>query len=197
MLLAAFATGGGRQIVTTSHRKVNWGYGCGGHCAVNTSGQSETALRNNPPDVRLEDHGTLTQRRSDPGGITITTTRWKYSFHGSSSAGDGRREFDLRTDVSECRRTEETADKGKAATRKQTACPVPPRQWKLECEQKEVPVKGGARLAWVCSPPERMENFGTEFPWVFAVEGSITTVISGEPRPSTTYELSSPAGPHD
>ena len=197
LVLAALAMSGGRQILTTSHRKINWGYGCGGKCAVNTSGESETMLENNPPDVHLEDHGTLTQRQSDPGGIMTITTRWKFAFHGASTAGADRRELDLGTDVSICTRTEERADSGKAATQKQIACAVPPKKWKLVCVRKEVPVKGQPRPAWVCSPPEQLHNFGTEFPWVFAVEGSITTVVSGEPHPTTTYEPTPPSARHN
>lgn len=197
MVLAAFAIGSGSQIVTTSHRKVNWGWGCGGNCAVNRSGESETALGNNPPDVHLEDHGTITQRESDPGGMAITTTRWRYAFHGTSTAGTTRREYELRTDVSECARTEETMDADQPAAKKETECPGPPKRWKLVCERKDVPVKGAPRPAWVCSPPEHMDAFGTEFPWVFAVEGSITTVVSGEPRPRTTYEPSQSSVHHD
>lgn len=197
MVLAALAMSGGQQIVTTSHRKINWGYGCGGNCAVNTSGQSETALGNDPPNVHLEDHGILTQRQNDPGGIMTITMRWKYAFHGVSTAGVDRREYDLGTDVSECTRTEERLESGKAATKKHLACAGPPKKWKLVCERKDVPVKGQPRPAWVCSPPEHLDNFATEFPWVFAVEGSITTVVSGEPRPTTIYELAPASDRHD
>lgn len=188
MALAAYVLAGGSKVITTSHRKVSRGWGCGGNCAVNISGESETTLGNDPPDVHLEDHGTLTRKQNDPGGIVIMATRWKYAFHGTSTAGAARREYELRTDVSECTRTEETMDAGKATTRKQTACPGPPKRWKLACERSDVQVNGRARPAWVCSPPEHMEVFGTEFPWVFGVEGPITTVISGEPQPHTTYE---------
>ena len=155
---------------------------------MNISGESETALGNDPPDVHLDDRGTLTQRMSDPGGMMITVTRWKYAFHGTSTDSTERREYDLHTDLSECTRTLETMDEGKAKTKKETACPGPPEQWKLACERSEVQVKGRARPAWVCSPPEYMDAFGTEFPWVFGVEEPITTVISGEPHPHTTYE---------
>ncbi|HLY63254.1 MAG TPA: hypothetical protein VKV95_21115 [Terriglobia bacterium] len=195
--LAAVAMSGGRQILTTSHRKINWGYGCGGNCAVNTSGESETVLGNNPPDVHLEDHGTLAQRQSDPDGIMTITTRWKCTFHGASIAGAERRVFDLVTDVSECTRTEERMDGGKATTKKQIVCAAPPKKWKLVCVREDVPVKGEPRAAWVCSPSENLDNFGTEFPWVFAVEGSITTVVSGEPHPTTTYELAPPSDRRD
>jgi hypothetical protein len=188
MALAAYAMAGGSGVVTTSHRKVGWGWGCGGNCAVNTSGESETALGNDPPDVRIEDHGTLTRRESGPGGMVITATRWRYAFHGNSTAGTVRREYELRTEVGECTRTEETMDAGKTTARKQTACPGPPKRWKLACARSEVQVKGRPRPAWVCSPPEHMDAFGTEFPWVFGIEESITTVISGEPQPRTTYE---------
>jgi len=187
-LLAAMAVGGGSQIVTTSHRKINWGYGCGGNCALNTSGESETTLGNDPPDVHLEDHGTLTQKQNDPGGIMTNTRRWKYAFHGTSSGGADRREFDLHTDASQCKRTQETMDAGKPTRKKQTACAGPPRNWKLVCERKDVEVNGEPRPAWVCSPAEHLDNFGTEFPWVFGIEGPITAVVSGEPHPTTTYE---------
>jgi hypothetical protein len=186
MALAAYAMAGGSEVVTTAHRKVSWGWGCGGNCAVNISGESETALRTNPPDVHIEDRGSLTRRVSDPGNLLVAATRWKYAFHGTGTAGPLRREYDLSTDVSECTRTEETTDAGE--TRKQTVCAGPPKRWKLACERSEVQVKERARPAWVCSPPEHMDPFGTEFPWVFGIEGPITTVISGEPQPRTTYE---------
>jgi hypothetical protein len=197
MFLAALAMGGGSQTLTTSHRRINWGYGCGGNCAVNTSGESETSWATNGPAVRLEDRGTLTQRTSDPGGIMITTTRWKYKFHGTGAKGADHREFELQTDKSGCKKTQEIMDAGKATKKKKTACAKPPRNWKLVCERKDVPVKGEPRPAWVCSPPEHLDNFGTEFPWVFGVEGSITTVVSGEPHATTTYEPSPPPGQHD
>ncbi len=186
--LAAYAMAGGSELVTTSHRKVNRGWGCGGNCAVNISGESETALENDPPDVHIEDNGTLTQKMNDPGGMMTTTTRWKYAFQGTSTESADRREFDLHTDGSECTRTLETMDEGKAKTKKETACAGPPEKWKLSCERSEVHVNGRARPAWVCSPPEHMAAFGTEFPWVFGIEEPITTVISGEPHPQTTYE---------
>jgi hypothetical protein len=187
-LVAAYALAGGSQIVTTSHRKVSYGWGCGGNCAVNISGESETALGNDPPDVHLEDHGTLTQKQSDPGGLMISLTQWKYAFHGISAGGDTRREYDLHTDVSECTRNSEFHEEGKSTISKPVDCAGPPKQWKLACKRSEVQVKGRARPAWVCSPPNHMDAFGTEFPWVFGIEESITTIVSGEPHPRTTYE---------
>ncbi len=188
MALAAYAIAGGQEAATTSHRKIRWGWGCGGNCAVNIFGESDTTFANDPPNVHIEDHGTLTRQMNDPGGIVIAETRWKFAFHGTGTAGGTRREYELSTDVSECTRTEKTMDAGKATVRKQTACPGPPKRWKLACERTEVQVKGRARPAWVCSPLEHMDSFGTEFPWVFGVEAPITTVISGEPQPRTTYE---------
>jgi len=197
MFLTALPTGGGSPNATTSHRKVYWGYGCGGNCAVNTSGESETSWADNWPAVRIEDHGTLTQRTSDPGGIMVTTTLWNYRFHGTGTESADRREFELQTDKSGCKKTQEIMDAGKATRKKKTACAKPPKKWKLVCERKDVPVKGEARPAWVCSPGEQVANFGTEFPWVFAVEGSITTVVSGEPQRTTTYEAGPPSGPNE
>ena len=188
MALAACGMAAGPGTVTTSAHKVGWGWGCGGNCAVNFSGESETSLGNAPPDVHLEDHGTLTRRESNPGGLVISTTRWRYAFHGTSTSGSERREFALRTDVSECSRTEETLPEGKPAVKKTAPCPRAPRRWKLVCEHQQVQVKGQARPAWVCSPQPPMDPFGTEFPWVFGIDAPITTVISGEPRPQTSYE---------
>ena len=173
------------------------GWGCGGNCAVNISGESETVLRNNPPDVHLEDHGTMTQKENDPGGSVINTTRWKFGFHGTSTTGDNRREYELQTDINECTRTEEMMTSREAAATKKTTCPGPPKRWKLICERKDVPVKNSAQPAWMCSPQEHLNAFGTEFPWVFAIEGSLTTVVAGEPHPSTTYETSPPSVRHD
>ena len=188
MALAAYAAGGGASITATAHRQVHWGWGCGGNCAVNYSGESETALGNDPPDVHLEDRGLLTRRQSGPGGLVTSTTRWRYAFHGSSTAGSERREYALRTDASECTRTEETFAEGKPARKKTTSCPGPPKRWKLACDRKQVEVKGEPRPAWVCSPAAPMHAFGTEFPWVFGIDAPITTVISGEPQPHTRYE---------
>jgi hypothetical protein len=188
MFLAAYAQSGGSHIVTTSPRKVSWGWGCGGHCAVNISGASETVLRDDPPDVHLEDHGSLTRKQTDPGGMMTTLTRWKYAFHGTSTDGATRREYELQTDVSECKRNSEIIESGKSTLSTPTDCAGPPKQWKLSCERSEVQVKGSTRPAWVCSPTDHMEAFGTEFPWVFGVEKSITTIVSGEPQPRTTYE---------
>jgi hypothetical protein len=188
LLVAVIPLGTGTQIVSTSHRKVAYGWGCGGNCAVNISGESETALGNDPPDVHLEDHGTLTQKQTDPGGMMINTKRWKYAFHGASRGDDSKREYDLYTDVSECTRSSEIAEASKNTISTPTDCGGPPKQWKLACERSEVQVKDRARPAWVCSPADHMDAFGTEFPWVFGIEESITTVVSGEPHPHTTYE---------
>lgn len=187
MMLAAYAAGGA-QIVATARHTVAWGWGCGGNCAVNFSGESETSLGNDPPGVHLEDQGTLTRRESSPGGLATSVTRWRYAFHGTSTAGPDRREYALRTDVNQCTRSEQTMDEGKTAAKKTTRCPGPPRRWKLVCERKDVQVAGQARPAWVCSPSQPMDAFGTEFPWVFGLDGPITTVVSGEPRPHTSYE---------
>jgi hypothetical protein len=197
MFFAALATGGGTQIATPSHRKVDWGYGCGGNCAVNTSGESETAVDDNPPHVHLEDHGSLTQRMSDPSGLMITTTRWDYKFHGTGAEHGGRLEYELQIDKRDCKQTREITAPGKKTSRKQIACIEPPKKWILVCDRKNLPVKGGPRPAWVCSPAENFENFGTEFPWVFGVDGPITTVVSGEPHATTTYEATPPTSPND
>jgi hypothetical protein len=197
VFLAALAMGDGSQTLTTSHRKINWGYGCGGNCAVNYSGQSETTLREKSPGVLIEDRGSLIQRTNDPGGSMSNTTNWKYTFRGAATGGEDKREYDLQTKKSKCARTMETMNSDKATTKKEIACAVPPKNWKLLCERKNVQVKGEPRPAWVCSPAEHLDNFGTEFPWVFGVEGSITTVVSGEPRATTTYEATPPSGQHD
>jgi hypothetical protein len=196
MAVAALAAGGSSAIFT-SHRTVAWGWGCGGHCAVNVSGQSETTLGNDPPVAHLEDKGTLTVTHRDPGGTAITTTRWTYAFHGTRTAGSDRRQYQLRTDVNECRRTDQTSDAGKPPSKKETPCPGPPQQWKLVCERRDIQIQAAVRPAWVCFPPEHMAEFGTEFPWVFGIGEPITTVISGEPHPRTTYQLSPPPGRHD
>jgi hypothetical protein len=195
MAVAAYAAGGGSMILT-SHRTVAWGWGCGGHCAVNLSGQSETTLGNDPPVAHLEDKGTFTMTHRDPGGVDITTTRWTYAFHGTRTTGN-RRQYQLRTDQAECRRTDETIREGKTTTKKESSCPGPPPEWKLVCERRDVQVGAALQPAWVCFPPEHMAPFGTEFPWVFGIEQPITTVISGEPQPRTTYELSPPPGGQD
>ena len=187
MVLVACGLAAGPRTVTTSPHKVGWGWGCGGNCAVNFSGESEATLGSDPPDVHLEDHGTLIRRQNDPSGTAVTTTRWRYAFHGKSSAGPDHREFTLRTDVSECTRTEVFLAEGKPAT-KTVPCPGPPKRWKLVCERQQVQVKDQARPAWVCSPAPPIDPFGTEFPWVFGIDAPITTVVSGEPRPQTSYQ---------
>jgi len=188
VMLAALAAGGGTSITANAHRQVDWGWGCGGHCAVNFSGESETSLSDGAPGVRLDDHGTLTRRQNDPGGATLSTTRWRYAFRGSSAGDAGRREYTLRTGASHCTRTEETLREGQPARKKTASCPGPPPQWTLVCERRQIEVKGESRPAWVCSPAAPMDAFGTEFPWVFGIEAPITTVISGEPQPHTRYE---------
>ena len=188
MALAACGMAAGPQTVATSPHKVAWGWGCGGNCAVNFSGDSETTLSSGPSDVHLEDQGMLIRRQNDPSGTTVVTTRWRYAFHGKSTAGPDRREYRLRTGVSECTRTEETITDGKPAAKKTTSCPGPPKRWKLVCERQQVQVKDQSRPAWVCSPATPIDPFGTDFPWVFGIDAPITTVLSGEPRPQTSYE---------
>jgi hypothetical protein len=188
LTLAACGMAAGPRTVTTSPHKVGWGWGCGGNCAVNFSGESETSLATGSSDVRLEDRGALTRRQSDPGGLVISTTRWRYAFHGKSTAGNDRLEFALRTDVSECTRTVETHIEGKPDAKKTAPCPSPPKRWKLVCERRQVQVKDRPRPAWVCSPAQAMDPFGTDFPWVFGIDAPITTVVSGEPHPQTSYE---------
>ena len=194
--VAAWAAGGG-SMVLTSHRMVAWGWGCGGHCAVNVAGHSETTLGNDPPVAHLEDKGTLTMTHRDAGGVDITTTRWTYAFHGTRSTGRDRREYQLRTDGNECRRTDEAIRGRKPTVKKESTCPGPPPEWKLVCERRDVQVGAALQPAWVCFPPEHMAEFGTQFPWVFGIAQPITTVLSGEPQARTTYELSRPPARHD
>lgn len=193
---AAFAAGAGSQVLT-SHRTVGWGWGCGGHCAVNISGESDTTLGNGPPDVFLEDRGKLVLTHQDPGGTEITTTQWAYTFRGTRNNDSHRREYQLKTDVADCRRTDESLREGKPPTKKGSTCPGPPPEWKLVCERREVQVKAEMQPAWVCFPAEHMAEFGTQFPWVFGLEQPITTVISGEPQARTTYEPTPPPARQD
>jgi hypothetical protein len=188
VLLYAFVFAGGSSLTSKSLQKINRGWGCGGNCAVNISGGSETVLKNNPPSVHLTDHGTLDQKQTDPSGSMINTKRWNYTFHGTSTDGNLKREFDLETDRSECTRTFKTLDAEGIATMKKADCPALPKRWKLACDRKDIEVNAKSRPAWVCSPSERLEASGTEFPWVFGIEAPITTVISGEPHPHTSYE---------
>ena len=118
----------------------------------------------------------------------ISVKRWQYVFQGTRTGGDSKQDYELHTEVSECTRNSEFLEKGKSTISTPTRCGGPPKQWKLACERSEVQVKGRARPAWVCSPRDHMDAFGTEFPWVFGIEESITTVVSGEPHPRTTYE---------
>lgn len=186
--LVVVAAGGDPPALLVAHHRVDWGWGCGGNCAVNFSGESETTLGDDPLHARLEDHGSLTQRENHPGGGLVTVTRWKYAFHGTGSAGADRREYALRTGVNECSITREAAEEGKPATSKTARCPGAPKRWKLVCELRQVEVKGQSRPAWVCSPSPPMDAFGSEFPWVFGIEAPITSVTSGEPHPRTRYE---------
>lgn len=196
LIAAAFAAGAGSPVLT-AHRTVGWGWGCGGHCAVNVSGESETTFSNGPSDAFLEDKGKMILRHQSPGGAEVTTTQWAYTFRGTSNSDSQRREYQLHTAAADCRRTDESLREGKPATTKESTCPGPPPEWKLVCERRDVQVKDEMQPAWVCFPAVHMDEFGTQFPWVFGIEHPITTVLSGEPQARTTYEPTPPAEPRD
>jgi hypothetical protein len=186
LLVAAAAPAGAREdLRLESRRTVDWGYGCGGHCAVRTEGRSTITLVVGGNDARVVDEGAQTMRESHEGGGVKQETRWSYRWRGRVKLGATELELDL-VGGGQCARSEESSDDG--ATRKaKLSCPKPPRTLQLTCARKETDIDGAPRATWTCN--SRGRSPGTDLPWVFGIDQPIDTVVRGEPQPETTYVL--------
>ena len=186
LLAAAAAPAAAREPQRLeSRRTVGWGYGCGGHGAVDTEGRSTVTLVLGGADVRIVDAGAQTMSERHEGGGVKQETRWSYKWRGRAKATATELRLEL-TGGGTCTRTEESSD-GADVRRSKLACPKPPRKLALTCSRKELDLDGAPRPAWECGSRDRSP--GTELPWVFGIDQPIDTVVKGEPRPETSYAL--------
>lgn len=182
--------------------KISWGYGCGGHCAFNFSGESTVTvafLENS--GVRVTDQGKFERRENYPDDSYTDTRTWKMIFHGTKQEKDGAMIMKLESQSMTCKNVRWGGKEGE----KKTTCPPASPNLELRCSREEVKlqekvpaynetVKSSLAEAWVCKPRESKANIvaygeynGTEFPWVFGMGEQIDTVVTGEPHPETFY----------
>ena len=171
-----------------AHRRVNWGYGCGGNCAQNTRGESTMTIAADGADARVEDVGAIrTTHHSGSFGLDTVgdERRWAFTWTGTLEDGDTAMKVRLAAGGGRC---QERARKGMAPCRH----PAPSRLV-LACTRDQVEIDQARRPVWRCEadpPIPPGEWSGTPFPWIFGIDDPIDTVHAGEPQPRTSYELS-------
>jgi hypothetical protein len=199
ILLAATSATAADVIPTALSMKkvVNWGYGCGGHCAFNHRGSSSVAVEFlSGGSVRVTDAGSGEATMNHPEGSTFTTRRWDHAWKGVVRDAGGTQTMDLKPGSSRC---EETVSSGRK--REMRPCHASLKDLTVVCTREKVnvhaavPVPGkkphaSEKDAMVCRPAKDATGHpGTEFPWVFGMGGKITTNYTGEPHAETSYTL--------
>jgi hypothetical protein len=180
--------------------QTRWGYGCGGNCAFNHTGESKVSVGFGADGtVRVTDAGNGEVQANHPDGVTYTTRRWDFERKGGWKDEGGTRVLSLGLESSRC--TETTSN---AAKREQRPCQPKAGLITVACAVETVrvhsPVPSSAKRgegqdvkAVVCRASGEAAGAGTEFPWVFGTERPIKTLKAGEPRPEVFYSVE--AGP--
>lgn len=205
------------------HHSVHWGYGCGGHCAFNFSGESDVVLAfDSNHTVTVLDTGELITDESYPESSAEIRKAWNFSWKGSWKEADGARELHLQGTQLECENTRTTGAEVKPEKCKVTPTLVlccaaslahvitgeetnantrpPPQRYcgTVPCEEDELAeLEANGRMVWICRPSEEetLAHYpGTNFPWVFGLGEQVGTVTSQDGFPETTYVLYSDAG---
>lgn len=172
-----------------AHRRLSWGYGCGGNCAQDTRGDSRVTVTVTGELLSAQDAGETTTTHASPGSVAIEKRTWSFQWHGHLAHGKAGLVLRLTGDAQRCTDSEE---RGTGAAR-ETACKhLPPSPLTLACARDRVEADGASRRVWRCDadpPIPGGEWSGTPFPWVFGIDDPIDTVHAGEPEPHTHYEL--------
>ncbi len=178
----------------TMHRRVSWGYGCGGKCASNQSGSSAvTILCMKDGTARLSDAGELTYTMSYPDGSSSQKTSWSQAWTGDCERQASAMVLELERQVNVCVVVSETSggEKSKEKCHKSTGKIL------VGCKLALVDVVVADALpgekpeiekleAWTCKPDkEGVDPGGTPAPWVFGEGSCIDTWYVGEPDPQT------------
>ena len=166
-------------------RDVEWGYGCGGNCAIRNTGRSTLTLIITGGAATLEDAGEHVLTERHPGGGMVQTTRWSYGWRGRARLDRTQLRLDLTGD-GRCDRGE-LHDQDGVKREITTGCPRLPKKLRVDCARGEVLVESRAHAAWICRSPARPP--GTVQPWVFGVDATIDETLAGEPRAEPSYRL--------
>lgn len=183
LLLPALAAAEPLHLETA--RDVDWGYGCGGDCAIRNHGRSTLLLTVDRAAATLADAGEHVLSERHPGGGMVQTTRWSFSYRGRARAARTRLTLELTGD-GRCDRVEVHDEDGQRREIT-TGCPRLPRKLRVDCARSEVLVEGKAHPAWICRSPARPP--GTVQPWVFGIDATIDERVAGEPRAESSYHL--------
>lgn len=168
---------------------VSWGYGCGGHCAFNYSGESAVKIVFKPKNlVRVTDEGQLTRRENYPDGTSTEERRYRFTFKGGWFNAGGARELSLSEEQHSCQQTLTRGDKVE-----KSECPRPEKKLSLRCTRTTVTAQAASGPIEVealsCQPLNQEDYPGTAWPWVFGLSRQLRTVRSGEPRPEVSYRI--------
>jgi hypothetical protein len=166
---------------------VSYGWGCGGHCAFNFTGESAVRVQFKEKNrVAVTDAGKLTRQENSPEGTSTDEKTWSFSFKGGWISAGGARELVLAEEKHTCQETRKTGEKTEPVE-----CSLPQKKISLRCVKKTI--KAGAASGPVevevlsCQPLNPEGYPGTEWPWVFGLAERVKTVKSGEPHPETHY----------
>ncbi|MBI5528673.1 MAG: hypothetical protein HY897_20270 [Deltaproteobacteria bacterium] len=175
-------------------RSVNWGYGCGGHCAFRYSGESSVALHVKDGVATLNDVGTHKVSANYPNGHSEDSRTWKLNFKGSNAIERGKSTLSLNAQATLCEH-EVTGGEG----RSKVDCSGKAREIVVGCGREQVfAIRGSPRRnaerratnAWVCRLKDSKPDYpGTEFPWVFGIDREVLTLYFGEPHPEIYYVI--------
>ena len=167
-----------------------WGWGCGGHCAINYSMDSAITLTLGPGEsAAASDEGKLVMRENDPGGGFTDTTLWRYVWSGTLEEAGAAKIVHLRPVAVSCMTTHRSDAEDE--TEASTPCKTPPTIQELRCEPATVAVEGEPAPIDVlqCDPPplSTVADGQSIYPWVFGTRIAVRMKIGGEPHPIKTY----------
>ena len=186
------ASSSGPPLQLEAHRRLSWGYGCGGNCAQNTRGESRVSVTITGDLLSAADKGETETVHSSPGSLITQKRTWSFQWHGQLARSKDAMRLSLTADAQTCSDNEERD----STLARPTPCKhLPPAKMTVACAHDQVEADGANRPVWRCEadpPIPPGEWNGSDFPWVFGIDDPIDTVHAGEPMPRTHYELSQP-----
>jgi hypothetical protein len=122
-------------IVMEAQHQVNWGYGCGGHCAFNWAGSSSVRIELNPGGAtQIVDAGEETRYSNYPEFSDTNKRTWRFVFAGAWRETDGVRKLEMKLRDSSCQIEDEVYHHAVA-----NAAPNASASSKQQDEKKTVP----------------------------------------------------------
>jgi hypothetical protein len=178
------------------HGIVHHGYGCGGHCAFNFSGESDVGISFGASGKAVvQDAGWFMRSDAYPDSYVDTKRTWRLEWQGTWSGDDRRRKVRLEPACTSCETTESGSHKSGP-----TPCAKGPAVLDLECAWEQPPTgqRGGRSasptdlgplaVAWICQTSSTAPSeLGTDLPWVFSPSATVERRTVGEPFPETSY----------